>query len=110
MAVQSTGPVEDTLCLGSAQLASDGKVSGFVIFCYNRNGQEAVVPVESRNANSYILAFDNTNGTATEVAINSVSTQPVLVPVVVRAMTVVSRSRRARFPSRRTGITLLRWE
>jgi len=59
-------------------------VSGFVIFRYNPNGQEAVVALESRNANSYILAFDNTNRTATGVAINSVSTQPVLVPVVVR--------------------------
>ena len=37
------------------------------------NGQEAVVPLESRNASAYILAFDNTNGTATGIAVNSVS-------------------------------------
>ena len=55
-----------------------------MIFRYNPNGQEAVVPLESRNANAYILAFDNTAGTATGVAINSVSSQAVKVPVVIR--------------------------
>jgi len=72
--------------IGSAQLGTDGNVSGFVIFRYSPNGQEAVVPLESRNANAYVLAFDNTAGTATGIAINSVSSQAVnvLVPVVVR--------------------------
>jgi hypothetical protein len=31
---------------------------------FRHNGQEAVVLLESRNANAYVLAFDNTNGTA----------------------------------------------
>ena len=47
-------------------------------------GQEAVVPLESRNASSYILAFDNTGGTATGVAVSSSSLQAVSVPVVIR--------------------------
>jgi hypothetical protein len=51
---------------------------------FRHNGQEAVVPLESRNASAYILAFDNTNGTATGVAVNAVSTQQVNVPVTVR--------------------------
>jgi len=55
-----------------------------VIFRYNPNGQEAVVPLESRDANAYILAFDNTAGTATGIAINSVSTQAVNIPVTIR--------------------------
>ena len=59
------------LLTGSAQLTTNGHVSGFVIF--RHNGQEAVVPLESRNANGYIVAFDNTNGTATGVALNAVS-------------------------------------
>jgi len=70
--------------IGSAQLTTNGNVSGFVIFRYNPNGQEAVVPLESRNADAYIFAFDNTNGTATGIAINSVSSQAVNVPVVIR--------------------------
>ena len=56
---------------------------------FRHNNQEAVVPLESRNANAYILAFDNTNGTATGVAVNAVPNQPLItqpggIPVVVR--------------------------
>ena len=83
--VESAAPESDpTPTIGSAQFTSSGNVSGFVIFRYNPNGQEAVVPFESRNANGYLLAFDNTAGTATGVAINGVSTQPLDVPVVIR--------------------------
>jgi hypothetical protein len=77
-----SGGVTVQFLTGSAQLSTAGNVSGFVIF--RHNGQEAVVPLESRNANSYIVAFDNTNGTATGIAVNAVSTGPVDVPVVVR--------------------------
>jgi hypothetical protein len=66
------------LLTGSAQLTTNGSVSGYAIFRYNPNGQEAVVPLESRNAGSYLIAFDNTNGTATGVAINAMSSQPVM--------------------------------
>jgi hypothetical protein len=71
------------VCTGAAQLTSTGNVSGFVIF--RHNNQEAVVPLESRNANAYVIAFDNTNSTATGIAVNSVSASPqVSIPVVVR--------------------------
>jgi len=70
------------LLTGSAQLSSSGNVSGFVIF--RHNGQEAVVPLESRNANAYVIAFDNTNGTNTGLALNAVSTGQVVIPVTVR--------------------------
>jgi hypothetical protein len=69
------------LLTGSAQLSSTGNVSGFVIF--RHNDQEAVVPLESRNANAYVIAFDNTNGN-TGIALNAVSAGPVNVPVIVR--------------------------
>ena len=85
MLVQSAAPLSNpTPTIGSAQLTTTGNMSGFVIFRYNPNGQEAVVPLERRTASAYILAFDNTNGTATGVAINSVSSQVVNVPVVIR--------------------------
>ncbi len=85
LTVQSAAPLSDpTPTIGSAQLTTDGHVGGFVIFRYNPNGQEAVVPLENRNANASILAFDNTAGTATGVAINSVSAQSVNIPVIVR--------------------------
>jgi hypothetical protein len=83
--VQSIAPASNpTPTTGSAQLTTNGNVSGFVIFRYNPNGQEAVVPLESRTAGGFIIAFDNTNGTATGVAVNSVSGQSVNVPVIVR--------------------------
>ncbi len=71
-----------SLLTGSAQLTTLGHVSGFVIF--RHNDQEAVVPLESRNASGYIIAFDNTNGTATGIAVNAVSAGQVNVPVTVR--------------------------
>ena len=74
------------LLTGSAQITSAGNVTGFVIF--RHNNQEAAVPLESRNAMAYIIAFDNTNGTATGIAVNVVTpqgqTQPVSIPVTVR--------------------------
>jgi hypothetical protein len=83
--VQSAAPLSNPApTIGSAQLTSNGNVGGFVIFRYNPNGQEAVVPLENRTANGFLIAFDNTSGTATGIAINSVSAQAVNVPVIVR--------------------------
>jgi len=82
--VQSAGAPD--LLTGSAQLTTTGNISGFAIFRFNPTGQEAVVPLESRNAPAYLLAFDNTSNTATGIAVNTVSasSQPVNIPVVVR--------------------------
>ena len=82
--VQASGALTDPVVIGSAQLTTSGNVGGFVIFRYNPNGQEAVVPLESRNAAGYILAYDNTAGTATGIAINGVSAQAINIPVIVR--------------------------
>jgi hypothetical protein len=95
------------LLTGSAQLTTAGNISGFVIF--RHNGQEAVVPLESRNAIGYIIAFDNTNGTATGIALNTVSTQAVNVPVVVRndAGTQIAIDTIALAPNGHTQFTLV---
>jgi len=82
--IESTGSLTDPLLTGSAQLATDGSVSGFVIFRHLTNGQEAVVPIETRKAGAYLLAFDNTGGTFTGVAMSSVSATPMNIPVVIR--------------------------
>jgi len=78
--IVSSGAVD--LLTGSAQLTTAGHISGFVIF--RHNNQEAVVPLESRNAGGYILAFDNTGGTATGIAVNAVSAGQAIIPVTVR--------------------------
>jgi hypothetical protein len=82
--VQSTGIAVAPLQTGSAQLSTNGAISGFVIFRYNPNGQEAVVPLESRNDSSYLIAFDNTQNTATGIAISNASGQAITVPLVLR--------------------------
>jgi hypothetical protein len=70
--------------VGSAQLTTDGNVSGFAIFHYKPSGQEAVVPLETRNASAYVLAFDYTNGAATGLALANVSSQAANVHVIIR--------------------------
>ncbi|MDP8989661.1 MAG: hypothetical protein M3N41_06220 [Acidobacteriota bacterium] len=82
--IESTGPLANTVQTGSAQLTTTGNISGFGIFRFEPNGQEAVVPLENRNASSYILAFDNTGGIVTGVAVSSSSPQAVNVPVIIR--------------------------
>ncbi len=42
------------------------------------------MPLENRNASSYLLAFDNTAGISTGVAVSNTSWQVVSVPVIVR--------------------------
>jgi hypothetical protein len=70
--------------VGSAQLTTSGNVTGFAINRYNPTGQEAVVPLETRNASAYVLAFDNTNGLVTGLALANVSNQAGSVPIVLR--------------------------
>lgn len=69
---------------GSALFSSDGGASGFIVFEYLPTGQQAVVPLETRNAPSYVLAFDNTGDLQTGVAIANVSAQDATLSVIVR--------------------------
>jgi hypothetical protein len=82
--VETAGPQTPPVQVGSAQLAASGDVDGFAIFHQIPTAQEAVVPMETRNAASYLLAFDNTNGVALGVAVENVSTQAASVGVVLR--------------------------
>jgi hypothetical protein len=43
-----------------------------------------VVPLESRNPNSYLIAYDNTGGIVTGIAISSLSPLAVNIPVTLR--------------------------
>ncbi len=81
--IEGTGPSMSALT-GSAQLATTANISAYAIFRYIPNGQEAVVPLETRNAGAYLIPFDNTNGIATGIAISATSPQAVTVPVIVR--------------------------
>ena len=65
-------------------LTTTGNIGGFAMFRYNPTGQEAVVPLETVNANSYVLAFDNTGILSTGLAIANVAAQAAKVNVVIR--------------------------
>ncbi len=84
LVIDSTGPDSRPTQVGSAQLSAAGAVGGFVRFRYAPTDQEAAAPLETRNASSYVLAFDNTNGTVTGVAIANLTAAQADIPVVIR--------------------------
>ncbi len=84
LVVQSNAQPGAPLQVGSAQLTTNGKVSGFIRFRYGPRDQEAIVPIESRNDGSYILAYDNTGSVATGVAVSNQGPSTVNINAVVR--------------------------
>jgi hypothetical protein len=84
LSLDMTGPSGQASVVGSAQLLTSGNVSGFGIFQIQSTGQQAVVQLETRNAPSYLLAFDYTGGLQTGLALANVSATAGDVKVVVR--------------------------
>ena len=82
--VTSAGAQVPPVLVGSAQLSANAAVDGFAIFHQIPTEQEAVVPMETRNASSYLLAFDNTDKIALGVAVDNISTSDGNVGVIVR--------------------------
>lgn len=81
--VPNVGP---TPTVGSAVLTtSTGHVGGSVVFHIDPGAQEAVVPLETRNAPSYILPFDNTGSVSTAVAVANLGSTAATVNMIVRA-------------------------
>jgi hypothetical protein len=85
LVLDTTGPIKQAAATGLSQLLTSGNIGGFGIFTYTPSGQAAVVPLEIRNAFSYLLAFDNTGGhLATGLAIANLASSPASVGVVIR--------------------------
>ncbi len=82
LVIESQGP-DATLSTGSAQLLSDGAITGFLIFRYVPSGQEASVPLQTGTANSYVLPFDTTTSLTTGIAVGNVASTTAHIPVVV---------------------------
>jgi hypothetical protein len=80
--VQDAGGAISTT--GSAVLTTTGNVGGFAVLRYNPTGQEAAVQLQAVNAPSYILAFDNTGGLSTGLAIANLAAQAASVNVIIR--------------------------
>ena len=84
LVMDTTGPAANPVNVGWANLQVAGDVGGYGIFTNGPNNWEAVVPLEERNANFYVLPFDNTNPISTGVAIANLSIQPATVNVSLR--------------------------
>jgi hypothetical protein len=81
--MDSAGSSGDPVSVGWAQLRTGGAVNGFAIF-KNGSGQEAVVPLETRTAPSYLLAYDNSGDLATGLAIANPANTAAAVNVIIR--------------------------
>jgi hypothetical protein len=81
MLIETQGGSTAVSC--SAHLTTTGNVSGFAIFRIQSSGQEAVVPLETRASGTFVLAYDNTSGLATGLALANVSATAATVPVTV---------------------------
>lgn len=79
LVMDTTGPAANAVNIGWAYLQVAGDVGGYGIFTNTPNNWEAVVPLETRNANFYVLPFDNTNPLATGVAIANLSIEPATI-------------------------------
>jgi hypothetical protein len=84
LVLDTTGPATQTTVTGWSELLTSGNINGFAIFKYTPTGQGAVVPLETRNAGSYVLAFDNTGELATGLAIANLATSAANVGVILR--------------------------
>jgi hypothetical protein len=84
--IESTGPDNQAVQTGWAQLVTSGAINGFAVFRQTvPSGQhEAVVPLETRNPASFVLAFDNTSGFVTGVAMANTAAQSAFVQVIIR--------------------------
>ena len=79
-----TGP-ENVETVGWAQMLTDGDISGFAVFRQKvHREQEAVVPLEIHNSDSYVLWFNNSGDFITGVAVANNSTSAASIPVIVR--------------------------
>ena len=82
--LDTTGPPGQAVDVAWAKLVTTGDVNGFAIFSIPVPRWQAVVPLETRTASSYLLAFDNTGPLSTGLAIANLSAQPTNVPVIIR--------------------------
>jgi len=83
LVVNITGPGSGDLQFGSARFTSTAGVSGFIRYSYGALGQDVIVPLETRNAANYVVAFDNTNGASTGIALANSAGVTANIPITV---------------------------
>lgn len=82
--LDSAGLASAPALVGWGQMTTNGGITGFGTFSNPTFGWNAVVPLETRNASSYLLAFDNTNSVATGLALANVVSESAGINVIIR--------------------------
>ncbi|MEQ1883831.1 MAG: hypothetical protein ABL967_02140 [Bryobacteraceae bacterium] len=82
--IDATGDPQQAQVVGWSRVQSAGAIGAFGIFRYPPFKWEAVVPLETRNASRYVLAFDNTGNLATGVAVANVAATAANIAVILR--------------------------
>ena len=84
--VETTGPDAQPVDVGWMELNGTGSITGFAVFRQKIGDteNEAVVPLESRDPQAFVLWFDNTAGYSTGVAIANTAPQAATIGVVIR--------------------------
>jgi M6 family metalloprotease-like protein len=81
---QTTGPVDQVGLVGSGRLSGPAGVTAFGIFINTVRSWQAAVPLITKNASRYMLAFDNTGKLVTGIAIANLAPTAANIPVVIR--------------------------
>jgi hypothetical protein len=84
LVLNTTGPAGQAADVGWSLVQASGNVGGYAVFTNTKGNWQAAVPVETLNASSYLLAFDNTGSLSTDVAIANLSPQTVDINVIIR--------------------------
>ena len=84
--VQTTGPSNQAIQVGWAQLLTTGSITGSSVFAQASAGslQEGVSPLETRNPGAFVLSFDNAASYITGVALANIVAQPANIGFIIR--------------------------
>jgi hypothetical protein len=83
---QTTGPPTQVTQTGWAQLLTNGNIGGHAVYTQTVGSsvQEAVVPIETRNPDAFVLPFDNVGGFSTGVAVANTTAAQANIAVIIR--------------------------
>jgi hypothetical protein len=86
LVVETKGPESAPTQVGWAELLTDGGITGFAVFQQSvaTGPQAAVVPLDNRDAASYLLTFDNTGGFSTGVALANAVSRAATIEILIR--------------------------
>jgi len=84
--VVASAPALGPVVTGWCQLLSSGDVNAYAAFRFTSGtlDHQALAPLETGNASTYFIGFDNTNGFSTGIALANTSSAATSVGIVIR--------------------------